>query len=203
MLPKHAREPHTKHLKPTQAHLDYWAGYFDARHKETIAPRSKLIRFKLESELQGHLNMLRLIHYRREARKISRYDSAGTEKESWFRFTINERPHGTLTKHYLRGWYDARFKVIYSSDRKEIQLTGLPHSIDDFRHAYYKVIGVKPVFKQYHSDSEAVRFKLTGHAVDLFLAAIFDESCFNPQRWPKFYLKFYKSYSQRKLNKID
>ena len=200
--PKGPNEPSRHNLTWTPELQSYWAGYFDARHKRISAIPTD--RYYLEAPSHHHLAWLKILHPKRNERLIRRYDGDGQLTKSWYRFTIDKpiTPPGYLDKHYLRGWYDCRFKTNYSKDHKEIYLTGTQETTRLFRLAFHDVFHVKPTFIKYHADSDSQRYRLTGHAVDLFLGAIFDASCFDNVRWPKRFAQFHDSYHERKFPRL-
>lgn len=199
ILPKNAREPKTKHLEWTPELEDYWAGYFDGRHKEAHSTTSGRTRYKLESPTLGHLDMLRIKYPRRRSRLITRYEEGSSQPtDTWYRFTLDDAPRITYNKHYLRGWYDSKFQVTYGKDHKEIYITGSRAKLNSFLYAFEQVFHYKPRLFKYHSSSDSLKFRLTGERVDLFLAAIFDPSCFLPDKWPKRFRAQYVAYNRRR-----
>lgn len=196
-LPKNAKESKIHQLTWTPALESYWAGYFDGRHKAWTSPKTGQTKYRLESPILGHLRLLHIKYPRRDTRTICRY-SDGKLTDTFYRFTVDQALHLQRDIHYLRGWYDSKFQVIYNKERKEIHLTGKRPKLEPFIGVYEHVFNYKPKFQTYHPDSDSLRFKLTGEKVDLFLGTIFDEECFLYLKWPKRFEQRYKSYRVRR-----
>lgn len=156
---------------------EYWAGYIDGKCTRYITPSGKH-NIYINSPDEKHLRTL--LPYLGDRRKIRKL------KDQSFRLTIPEgsEPIALLhDKHWLRGFYDARGRTKWSATSKKIMITGL--DLYFFRTAYRNVFHCMPHDYQYSGGSKSRRWSIGGHTCELFLGAIYDESVFLPEQWPK------------------
>ncbi len=159
----------SQYRKARQAWYDYWAGYIIAQNHQYVTAK-KTVKFLVTSKEEDHLLLLRHIAYG----SMYRTERNGVER---FHRRVTGLPPFNISRHYLRGWFDAK-----GSFDKHHRVIINSTDIDPFIDAYEQVFKRGcPKPKRIGKTSERITFgaKEANH----FLTNISTNSPKNQMKW--------------------